>query len=324
MRAVRVHASEDERRLVMEEVPTPTPRPNQILVRVVAIGVNRADLARRAAGSQGEANEPFIPGLDAAGTVEAVGSEVAGWQEGDPVTALVRAGAYAEFVTAREGLAYHLPQGMSIEDAASIPCVFLTAWYGLTKFAEMKAGETVLIHAAGSGVGIAGIQIARALGARVLTSAGSDAKVTKGLEVGAEAGINYSTQDVATELQRLTQGRGVDVVLDSVGGSIFDATMQALAPGGRVVTMGRLAGPRTDTDEAALEARGQSVQGMGVFNDAVADVESSGWAKLKEWFENGTLRPVVDRVFSWSQAEEAQRLLQERAIFGKMVLTVDG
>jgi NADPH:quinone reductase-like Zn-dependent oxidoreductase len=212
---------------------------------------------------------------------------------------------------------------MSIEDAASIPCVFLTAWYALTKLAQMQPGETVLIHAAGSGVGTAAIQIARAWGAHVLTSAGSDSKVARGLELGAEGGVNYSSQDVASELQRFTQGKGVDVVLDSVGGAIFDATMQALAQGGRVVTIGGPAGTRNMPDEETLQARGQSVQAMGVFNEAAEDIDGSGWARLKAWFEDGTVRPIIHRVLPWTEADAAQRLLLDRSVFGKVVLTVD-
>ncbi len=321
MKAVRVHITGDERYLQMEEVPRPTARPDQVLVKVSAIGVNRADLGSGPVG--GSANtEPFIPGLDIGGVIEESGSEVSGWEVGDPVIALVRS-AYAEFVTARAALAYRPPEGMNIQEAASIPCVFLTAWYSLNQLGQMKSGETVLVHAAGSGVGTAAIQIARASGARVLTSAGSDGKVAKGIELGAEAGVNYSTQDVAAELQRLTDGRGVDVVVDPVGGKVFDATLQALAPGGRVVTVGGHAGARTEVDPEALRVRGQSVQAVGVLNHALEDSEQQGWVQLKAWFEDGTLRPVIDRVLPWSQANAAQRLLQDRAIFGKVVLTVD-
>ncbi|MBM2826452.1 MAG: hypothetical protein HW403_516 [Dehalococcoidia bacterium] len=320
MRAIRIHVAGEERKLVMEDVPKPESRPDQVLVRVQAIGVNRADLGRGAAG--GQPGEPVIPGLDAGGTVEAIGSEVTGWRVGDPVIALVR-GAYAEYCPSRAVLAYRPPNGMSITDAASIPCVFLTAWYALTKLGRLKSGETALVHSAGSGVGTAAIQIAKALGVRVLTSAGSDAKVARGLELGAEAGVNYSTQDVASELNRLTGGRGVDVVLDPVGGPIFDATLRALAPGGRVVTVGGPAGPRSEVDQKALEDRGQRVQAMGVFNEAAEDIEGKGWAQLKSWFESGTMRPVVHQVLPWTQAEAAQRLLSDRAIFGKIVLTLD-
>ena len=321
MRAVLVYTSDKGRQFQIEEMPTPTPRPDQLIVRVEATSVNFADLSH-GIGRPPPANEPFAPGLDVAGTVEAVGPEVTGWEKGDPIMALASRGAYAEFAPARPVLACRPPKGMSIQEAASIPCVFLTAWYGLTKFAGTKSGDTVLIQAGGSGVGVAGIQIARALGARILTSAGSDAKLARAKELGAEAGVNYSTQDLTQELLRLTGGRGVDVVLDPVGGAIFDATLPALATGGRVVTAGGTAGARSDFDQTALDARSQSVQQMGVFNDAAADTEQRGWAQLKAWFEDGRLRPVVDRVLPWTQAEAAQRLLAERAVFGKVVLTI--
>lgn len=320
MRAIRVHVEGDERSLLMEEVPTPEPRPDQVLIRTSAIGVNRADLGRGPVGG-GATGGPFIPGLDVGGTIEAVGSEVNGWSVGDPVIALARS-AYAEFVPSRAVLAYRLPEGMSIVDAASIPCVFLTAWYGLKKLGRMQPGETVVVHAAGSGVGTAAIQIARASGARVLTTAGSDAKVAMGVELGAEAGINYSTQDVTAELQRLAGDRGVDVVLDSVGGAVFDATMKVLAEGGRVVNVGAPSGARSEQDQSVMEAKGQSMHQSGVFNDAAEDVEAAGWAQLKAWFEDGTMRPIVDRVLPWEEAAEAQRLLAERVIFGKIVLTL--
>ncbi|MCZ6892299.1 MAG: zinc-binding dehydrogenase [Chloroflexi bacterium] len=321
MRAVLVYTSDTGRRFQIEEIPTPAPRPDQLLVRVEATSINFADLSY-GIGRPPPANEPFVPGLDVAGTVEAVGPHVTGWKKGDPVVALASRGAYAEFVPARPVLACSPPKGMSMQEVASVPCVFLTAWFGLTKFAGTKPGETVLIHAGGSGVGVAGIQIARALGARVITSAGSDAKLAKAKELGAEAGVNYTTQDLTAELQRLTEGRGVDVVLDPVGGPIFDATLPALATGGRVVTAGGPAGARSDLDQAALDARGQRVLQVGVFNDAAEDTDQSGWTQLKAWFEDGTLRPVVDRVLPWTQAEAAQRLLAERAVFGKVVLTV--
>ena len=275
MRAIRVHISGDDRSLLMEDLPTPEPRPDQVLIRASAISVNRADLGRGPVGGAAT-GEPFIPGLDVGGTIEAIGSEVSGWSEGDPVIALARS-AYAEFVPSRAVLAYRPPEGMSIVDAASIPCAVLTAWYGIRKLGRMQPGETVLVHAAGSGVGTAAIQIAKASGARVLTTAGSDAKVARGLDLGAESGINYSTQDVTAELQRLTDGRGVDVVLDSVGGSVFDATMKSLAEGGRVVNVGAPSGARSEQDQSAMEARGQSVQQSGVFNDAAEDAGGAGW-----------------------------------------------
>ena len=322
MRAIRVHIEGDARSLKMEDVPTPEPRPDQVLVRASATSVNHADLGRGPVGGGGTGG-PFIPGLDVGGIIEAVGSEVTGWSVGDPVIALARSG-YAEYVPARAVLAYRPPAGMSIVDAASIPCAVLTAWYGLKKLGSMQPGETVVVHAAGSGVGTAGIQIAKASGARVIATAGSDAKVAMGVELGAEAGINYSTQDVTAELQRLTDGRGVDVVLDSVGGAVFDATMKVLAEGGRVVNVGSPAGRRSEQDQRDMEAKGQSLYQSGVFNDAAEDAEGAGWAQLKAWYEDGTMRQIVDRVLPWEEAAEAHRLLAERLIFGKIALTIVG
>lgn len=231
-------------------------------------------------------------------------------------------GTYAEYVLANPALACRVPEGMAFPEAASIPCVFLTAWYSLTKLAQMRSGETVVVHAAGSGVGMAGIQIAKALGARVIGTAGSDAKLEKARGLGMTAGVNYSTQDVATELLRLTGSKGADVVLDSVGGAVFDATLRALAAGGRIVTVGSPAGPRSTPDPQALTAKRQRIQASGVFNDASADTEGRGWAQLATWLRDGTIKPVIDHVLPWTQAEAAQRLLLDRAVFGKVVMTV--
>jgi NADPH:quinone reductase-like Zn-dependent oxidoreductase len=321
MKAIRVHFTDSGSTLRMDEVPKPEPREDQVLIKAQAIGLNRADLGRRRTAQPGQPEPPVVPGLDVAGVVESVGKDVRGWQPGDQVTALVR-GAYAEYVPARAVLAYYIPRGMSITDAASLPCVFLTAWYALTKLAGLKRGETALIHAAGSGVGMAGIQIAKALGARVLTSAGSDERVKRGLQLGADAGINYSTQNVAAELRRLTSGKGVDVALDSVGGAVFDATLASLSQGGRIVTVGGHAGQRAAYDEKALAAKGQWVKAMGVFNEAAEDAQQQGWAQLKAWFEEGKLRTIVQQVLPWTQAEQAQKLLTERGVFGKLVLRV--
>ncbi len=304
----------------MEDVPQPSPGPGEVLIRTQAIGINRADLNRRRTAGEGEQEPPRIPGLDVAGVVESAGSGVTNWQPGDEVMGLVR-GTYAEYCTASSVLSYRKPEGMPVTDAASLPCVFFTAWYAF-QMAGLKAGETALVHAAGSGVGMAGIQIANALGARVLTSAGSDERVSRGLELGAEAGVNYSAQDVTAELLRLTDGRGVDMVLDTVGGAIFDSTLAALAEGGRVVTLGGHSGPRSEYVERSLEAKGQWVRAMGVFNEAQEDADQLGWSQMKSWFEEGKLRTIVQEVFPWTESVRVQELLANRGVFGKLVMEV--
>ena len=320
MKAIRIHFLDDGDELRMEDVPSPELEASQVMIKAQAIGLNRADLYRRRTAAEGEPEPPRIPGLDVAGVIEAVGADVIGWDPGDPVTALVR-GAYAEYAVTNAALAYRPPAGMSMTDAASLPCVFLTAWYAF-QMAGLAPGQTALIHAAGSGVGMAGIQLAKALGARVLTSAGSDERVARGCELGAEAGVNYSTQDVATERLRLTDGRGVDMALDTVGGATFDATLKALAEGGRVVTVGGHTGPRSEYEEQELERKGQWVKAMGVFNEAQADEAQAGWERMLAWFEDGTLCTIVQEVLPWTEATRAQGLLNSRGVFGKIVMEV--
>jgi NADPH2:quinone reductase len=320
MKAIRIHFADDGDDLRMEEVPQPDPKADEVMIRIQAIGVNRADLGRRRTVSEGGQEPPRIPGLDVAGVVASVGANVTKWHPGDHVMALVR-GAYAEYAVARSVLTFSPPAGMSTTDAASLPCVFLTAWYAF-QMAGLKAGETALIHAAGSGVGMAGIQIANALAARVLTSAGSDERVERGRQLGADAGVNYATQNVTEALLRLTDGRGVDMVLDTVGGAVFDATLSALAQGGRVVTVGGHSGQRSQYEEQDLAKKGQWVRAMGVFNEAQEDVDQRGWSQMKSWFETGKLRTVVQEVFPWTEAKRIQELLASRGVFGKVVMEV--
>ena len=320
MKAIRIHFAENGDELRMEEVPQPEPKAGEVLIKTQAIGVNRADLGRRRTASEGQQEPPRIPGLDVAGVVESVGAGVTNWRPGDQVMALVRS-AYAEYSIASSLLTYRPPAGMSTADAASLPCVFFTAWYAF-QMAELKSGETALIHAAGSGVGMAGIQIAKALGARVLTSAGSDERVERGRQLGADAGVNYSTQNVTEALLGLTDGRGVDMVLDTVGGTIFDATLAALAQGGRVVTVGGHTGQRAQYEDPDLAQKGQWVRAMGVFNEAPEDADQRGWAQMKSWFEEGKLKTVVQEVIPWTEAKRVQDLLASRGVFGKVVMEV--
>jgi NADPH2:quinone reductase len=320
MKAIRIHFADKGNELRMEEVPQPDPKADEVMIRTQAIGVNRADLGRRRTVSEGAQEPPRIPGLDVAGVVASVGANVTTWHPGDHVMALVR-GAYAEYAVAPSVLTFRPPVGMPTTDAASLPCVFFTAWYAF-RMAELKRGETALIHAAGSGVGMAGIQIAKALGARVLTSAGSAERVERGRQLGAEAGVNYSTENVTEALLRLTDGRGVDMVLDTVGGAIFDATLSALAQGGRVVTVGGHTGQRSQYEDQDLAKKGQWVRRVGVFNEAQGDVDQHGWAQMKSWFETGMLRTVVQEVFPWTEAKRVQELLASRGVFGKLVMEV--
>ena len=321
MKAIQIHPGDPALSLQFGSVEIPQPLPNQILIRSVAAGVNHADLMALQLGQESR-NNPTIPGLDVAGTVEEVGENITRFKCGDRVMALVRRG-YAEFATAREELASHIPETISFIEAASVPCVFLTAWYGLTALGQMHPREKVLIHAAGSGVGTAGIQIAKALGGIVYTSAGTDLRVARGIALGADAGINYSIEDLTLQILHLTGGSGVDLVLDNVGGSVFDDTLPALAPGWRIVNVGSPAGTRSTIDEDATNSKNQQVRNSQVFNSTQEDVEGSGWRQISEWLASDTIRTVVDRVLPWTHAEHAHKLLRSRSVFGKIVLTIE-
>jgi NADPH2:quinone reductase len=321
MKAIRIHPEDSTLSLQLESIDTPQPLPNQILIRSVAAGVNHADLMALRLG-QDSRNTPTTPGLDVAGTVEAIGENITKFKRGDRVMALVR-GGYAEFVTAREALASRIPETISFIEAASIPCVFLTAWYGLTTLGRLQQGERVLIHAAGSGVGTAGIQLAKALGAIVYTTAGTDLRVARGIALGADSGINYSTEDLTLQLLHLTGGSGVNVVLDNVGGSIFDTTLPALAEGGRIVNVGSPAGTRTTIDEATTIQKNQHFYASQVFNNTQEDTEGAGWQQINKWISDGTVRTIIDRILPWTEAKHAHQLLRSRSIFGKIVLTID-
>lgn len=320
MQAIRIHFTDDDDKLVLEEIETPSPGIGEVLIRNRAIGLNRADLYRQRTVEIGQQEPPRIPGRDIAGYIESIGPGVTNLRTGDPVMALVR-GGYAEFSVSNTSTVYPIPTGMSMEAASSIPCVFLTAWYAF-KMAGLQMGETALIHAAGSGVGMAGIQIAKAMGARVLTSAGSDHRVAKGCQLGADAGINYSNQDLEKELYTLTNGEGIDMSLDTLGGATFDATLKSLGTGGRIVTVGGHTGPRSSYDERALQMKNQWVRSMGVFREAEQDRDQVSWQQMKPWFDNGQLTTLVQEVIRWPFAEEAQQMLNDRRVFGKIVMSV--
>jgi NADPH:quinone reductase-like Zn-dependent oxidoreductase len=232
-------------------------------------------------------------------------------------------GCYAEFALARPQDTRPIPEGIHMIVAAAVPWVSLTAWYTLTHAGNVRAGETVLIHAGGSGVGVAAIQLARRLGARVLTTAGTREKCARAQALGAEAAINYVDQDFAAEIARLTEGSGVDLVIDPVGGDVFTKSLQLLAPHGRIVNFGATAGPIPDVRPRLSE--GRVVRRFSITDFLMARPDAI--TKLDEifaWVAAGEMQVVVDRVYPLAQAAEAQRYVENRRNFGKVVLTVQG
>ena len=309
--------------LKYEEVADPTIGPDGVLVRVRAASINRGDLSRRAGtNATGPLTEPLIIGWDVAGDVVEVGSEVENVQVGQRVVVRLPTGGYAELAAANGANAIPLPDGMDYDQAASLPVAFLTSWVALLNTAKLAAGETALIQAAGSGVGMAGVQIAKHIaGARVITTAGTDAKVAQGKALGADVAINYNSHDFLAEVHRTTDGKGVEVALDMVGGQVFSRSQQALADGGRLISVGRSSGEEPLVDDALAERRHQQVVVGWRLGEVQPPAQTTqDLARIVELVGQGTLKTIIDRVFPLSETAEAHRYLASRAQFGKVIL----
>lgn len=320
MYAVRIHRFGDEGVLRYEQVPDPQPAAAQVRIAVRAASINRGDLARRNGEYPGEVAFPLTLGFEVAGDIDAVGDGVDPRRIGQRVVALAPDGGYAErFVTA-DVATIAIPDTMAYEVAAATPVVFLTAWYGLVTTARIQAHEWVLVHAGAGGVGMAGIQIGKHRGARVLTTASSTPKLEFARRLGADATINYEEQDFVEEVWRLTDGTGVDVILESVGGETFEESLDVLRMNGRLVTVGNTLGKNASVDPSALIRNNLSVHGLYL----VPWVSSGGaWPALAEIIQlvaNGTFQVPIDRRFPLREAAAAHHYLEQRRCIGKVVL----
>lgn len=313
----------------VQEVPDPTFGPDEVLVAVHATALNRADLLQRMGrynGPPGTRND--IPGLEMAGVVEEVGERVAGWKPGDRVMALLGGMGYASKVAVHERMLMPVPPNLTLEQAASIPEVFLTAFDALHLQCELKMGESVLIHAAGSGVGTAGVQLAAAQGCRVFGTAGSADKLERAAELGLHVGINYREQDFAEVVQERTDGRGVDVILDVIGAPYWDQNLASLALKGRMVIVGTMGGGRVENmNIGALMQKRALVRGTLLRARPLEEKATLIQAFVHQvvpLFANETIQPVIDRVFPLEEVAEAHRLMESNANFGKIVLSIEG
>lgn len=343
MKAVRFHEHGGPEVLRYEEVPDPTIAPHEVLVRVKACALNHLDVWCRKGMPGLTIPLPHICGSDIAGEVAEVGSIVTRVTPGQRVVVspgiscgqcadclsgrdnFCRAydiiggyridGGYAEYVKVPEVNILPMPEGLTCEAAAAFPLTFLTAWNMLVNLARVRRGDDVLVMGAGSGVGSAAIQIAKLLGARVIAAAGTDDKLAKARGLGADEGINYERQDLSSEARRLTAKRGVDVIFEHVGGPVFETLIPVLSSGGRLVTCGATAGHLAQTDIRYLFMRQVSI--LGGFMGPKADL-----LRIVQEIARGTLRPVVDRVFPLTEAAEAHRAMEDRKLFGKLVLLV--
>jgi NADPH2:quinone reductase len=327
MKAVQIHQFGNPDVLKVGEIPPPRPQPGEVLIEVQGAGVNRADILLRTGNYHAAPPFPFVPGFEGSGIVRETGPGVTGIAAGDRVLATAgRPGFYAEYVAVPVGKLVPIPEGVSAADAAALPTAWVTAWYGLSELARLKAGETVLVRGAASGVGDAAVQLARHLGATVIAAAGSDEKVAWARANGASEGINYERQDVAAEVARITGQQGVAVVLDLVGGKDWAQSLKSAGHFGRVVALANVTLEPGMVNTRDFYPRNVTIYGFQLGN-RIARGGYDSRPHLKELLELVRDRKVqvhVDKTFSLSEAPAAHRYLEDRRNRGKVVLVPSG
>ena len=305
--------------------PVPVAGPGEVLIKVAAAGVNRPDVLQRLGLYPMPPGTPTIPGLEVSGTIAAVAADVARWRVGDAVCALVAGGGYAEYCAAPAGQCLAIPAGMSLIDAAGLPETWFTVWSNVMDRGHARPGETMLVHGGTSGIGVTAIQLGTALGLTVIVTAGNADKCAAAMRLGAAHAIDYNAQDFVAEVARLTGKRGVDLVLDMVGGDYLPRNLQCLADEGRHVSIAFQRGPRADLDLTAVMRRRLTLTGSMLrprpiaFKTAIAEtLEGVIWPE----FEAGRIAPVTDMVFALTDAADAHRRMEAGTHVGKIVLQV--
>jgi NADPH2:quinone reductase len=325
MRAVEITRPGGPEVLAGAMRPVPAPKTNEILIKVAAAGVNRPDIAQRSGLYPPPPDASDLPGLEVAGEVVAVGSSVRSFKPGDKVCALVHGGGYAEYCVAPEVQALPAPKNLSMVEAASLPETFFTVWGNVYERGRLAPGESLLVQGGSSGIGVTAIQMARATGNRVFATAGSDEKCAACVRLGAEKAVNYKTQDFAAEIKAATGGKGVDVILDMVGGDYVPKELKLLAEEGRLVFIAFLRGHKSELDINEVMRRRLTITGSTL---RPRSVEFKGYLarslREKIWplVESGRIKPEIYRTFPLQAAADAHRLMESSEHIGKIVLTV--
>ncbi|MBW2287808.1 MAG: NAD(P)H-quinone oxidoreductase [Deltaproteobacteria bacterium] len=325
MKAITVDEPGNEDAMKLGEAPAPVMQPDSLRIRVAASAVNRADLLQRQGLYPPPPGASPILGLECAGEVVEVADFVPGWNVGDRAMALLAGGGYAEEVVVHAGSAMHVPDRLGIEEAAAIPEVFLTVFLNVFQLGGLATGGAALIHGGGSGIGTAAIQLVKAAGATVIVTAGSDEKCARCRELGADVAVNYRSGDFAAEAKQATGGRGVDVVLDSIGAPYLRGNLDALAVGGRLVVIGLMGGAKAELSLAALLTRRLQLIGSTLRARPVeekAEIVAGFLARFGAALESGEIHPVVHRSFALANAAAAHRLVKASEHFGKVLLQV--
>nr|MBI1229436.1 zinc-binding dehydrogenase [Cytophagales bacterium] len=309
--------------LRLETREKPSPGPSEVLIKVAAAGVNRPDVSQRKGHYPPPPGAPQdIPGLEVSGVVEAVGSEVKTWEVGDEVCALVAGGGYAEYVCAPMEQCLIVPDGIPLEDAAALPETFFTVWNNLFQIGKFKSGERVLIHGGSSGIGVAAIQLVKAMGGTVYTTAGSTEKCFICEELGADLAINYRTEDFELELLAITSGDGVDIILDMVGGTYAEKNIRLLRYGGRLIMINAMQGKMGTVDLIRIMKNNLTLTGSTLRPQSVAykghlakSLMNEVWPLLPD-----KIKPVIHARFALADAAQAHRLMETSTHIGKILL----
>jgi len=324
MRAIVISRPGGPEVLEVQDVETPEPVGEQVRVRVRASGVNRADLLQRAGGYPAPAGSPaHIPGLEFAGEVDALGPLVRTWKVGQRVMGLAGGGAQAEYIVVHEGMLVEIPQNLDFVQAAGVPEVFMTAHDGLFTQAGLQMGERVLIHAVGSGVGTAAIQLTHAAGATVFGTSRTPGKLERAKELGLD--IALSDQNFAAEVRRLTDGNGVHVVLDFVGAAYMEQNLEALGMWGRMVFLSTMGGAQANVNLGMLMGKRISIRGVTLRTRTLEEklaVTRRFATHVLPLLASGKVRPIIEQVYTMEQVAEAHRVMGENKNFGKLIVRI--
>jgi NADPH:quinone reductase-like Zn-dependent oxidoreductase len=330
MKAIRYHEFGGVEVLKYEDVPDPAIGDEEVLVSVKAASINQLDLRLRSGKSPRPVDLPHIGGVDIAGDVAEVGKNVKDLRIGtrvvvDPtvksgvgppkVIGVNLYGGFAEYVKVPAANVVPIPDDLPYEDASTLPICYVTAWYGLFDRGGLKRGETVLVHAAGSGTGSAAVQVAKLVGASVIATAGTDEKLEKAKGLGADETINYNNSDFAEEVGKITDNKGVNVIFDQIGASVWEKNIKALCSSGRILLLGVVGGGSSTINFGPIIMKDISVLGVTVFN-----APRNNLINVVNLVSQKTIRPVIDKIFPLKDAAPAQKLLEDRNQFGKVVL----
>lgn len=325
MNAIEITTPGGPEVLALTRRPVPRPEPDDLLIRVAAAGVNRPDCLQRQGSYPPPAGASDLPGLEVAGTVVDVGKEVDGWQVGDRVCGLLTGGGYAEYCVAPALQCLPVPERLTLVQAAALPETFFTVWSNVFERARLQPGETLLVHGGSSGIGTTAIQLARVLGSRVIVTVGSVDKANACEALGAERAINYREADFVAVVRALTHGRGVDVILDMVGGDYVQRNLSALAVEGRLVQIAFLRGAKMELNLAPVMMKRLTLTGSTLRARPVEEkAPIARGLREKVWplLEAGKLEPVIHETFALSAASAAHRLMESNRHIGKIVLKV--